>query len=248
MGCGYFCEPSMCIASASGYGCLSWRWELLGRAEDLAVPWKATKWQWRVQRETGNRTVLAAKLGMPAGPAPTSWLQCAVGICGAAEEILWQEMTRGKSSRLPKSGGMAKAVRRQTGAGTRWVRKVPCPLICIAECYAQGEVVLQSILCVAALHTAGNLQCFQGHWTRQDALGHPGPFPATVGMPSFNPIVNWLIFILKAIESLPPHNSHWEAAPESHCLRVGRRLLITRLNVFMVSLHPLVPVPTFSFS
>lgn len=67
-----------------------------------------------MQREAGNRTMLPAKLGMPAGPVPTSWLQCA-----ELTQRYGLEVTRGKSSSLPKSGGMAKAIRRQTGAGAR---------------------------------------------------------------------------------------------------------------------------------
>lgn len=136
-----------------------------------------------MKREAGNRTVLPAKLGMPAVPVPTSWLQCAVWGADAktrARGGTWKELQSPKVRRHGKGN-------KKTNWCWGQVNK-KAPSICIAECYAQ--VLLQSILCVAALHTAGHLQYFQGHWTRQDALGHPGPFPAIVGMLSFSPIVN----------------------------------------------------------
>lgn len=76
-------------------------------------------------------------------------------------------------------------------------------------------VVWQDISYVAAIYTAGNVQCFQYHGTWQDDLGVQVLFSAITGPMSFNYYRKLIDLYRKSNQVSYPHNAHWNAVPES---------------------------------
>ena len=180
---------------------------------------------------------------------PTSWLWCTM-IYGAAAKI-WARGDVWKGLQTPKVWRHGKADKKMHWCWDRVRNNKRCLVHSHAlqsgMCWGK-LVVLQDILYVAAVYTAGNLQCFQGHRTRWDDLGHQVLFPAIAGPLSFNPYCKLIDLYLKSNQVSSLTTLTGRVFQNLLSLMVRNSLLITNLNVFMVSLHPFVPVPTFSFS
>lgn len=154
-------------------------------------------------------------LRMPAGLMLTSWLWCAV-ICGAAAKM-WTRGDVWKGLQTTKVWRHGKGSKKMHWCWD-WVRNNKR---CLVHLHAlQGGmcrgklVVLQDTFYVAAIHTAGTLQCFQDHGTRRDDLGHQVLFPAIAGLLSFNPYCKLIDLYLKGNQGSSPHNTHCEAVLE----------------------------------
>lgn len=239
MGHGCFCGPSLYIASASGYRCHSWRSEILGRAEDLTVPWTAAKWQWRWQRLATGQCCLQ-----------NSW-----DASWAHDNLMTVVCCKNTGKRWHVEGmefrGMAKAIRRCTGIGTGWgitkgvlYTHMHCRMVCVGRhwwccrTFYMLQPFTQQVICNAFMVMGLD----EMNWVIKCCSLLLQDHCHSI------PIAHWSIFLLKAIKFYPPTTLSGRLFHNLLHLLVRSGLLITSLNVFMVSLHQFVPVSTFSFS